>query len=188
VSAYNLAVSAVTVANAVSTSGQAHVVTIAVSDTAANLSGTNLDTLQTLAASGKLTGVTVTNNTVAVSITLAQQTSDATVIGLFTGTYSFSISGVSVANEASVLAEAHIASVSISDTAANVNAAIDTLQGLGTKLVAIVLPTAARRRSPSRARSLPPTQQRSARLRVPMTFRCPACSRPMFRLSEGTRM
>ena len=38
-----------------------------------------------------------------------------------------------------MLALAHVASVSINDTAANVNAAIDTLQGLGTKLVAIVL-------------------------------------------------
>ena len=81
----------------------------------------------------------MSNNTVAVSITLAQQTSDATVIGLFTGTYSFSVSGVTVANQASELATAHVASISIADTAANVNAALDTLQGLGTKIVAIVL-------------------------------------------------
>jgi hypothetical protein len=137
-SAYNLAVSAVTAASATSTAAAAHVVSITVSDTAANLS-TNLNALQTLAASGELTAVTVTNNTVAVAVTLAQLTSDATVLGLFTGTYSFSVSGVTVANEASQLAQPHIASVSISDTAANVNAALDTLQALGTKLVAIAL-------------------------------------------------
>ena len=113
-------------------------VSVAVSDTAANISA-NLDTLQTLAGAGTLSGVTVTNNTVAVAMTLTQWTNDAGVIGLFTGTYSFSISGVSVANQATMLATAHVASVSINDTAANVNAAMDTLQGLGTKLVAIVL-------------------------------------------------
>jgi hypothetical protein len=138
-SAYNLAVSAVTAANAVSTSSQAHVVSIAVSDTAANVGGSNFDTLQGLAASGNLTGVTVTNNTVAVSITLTQWTNDTALLGVFTGTYNFSVSGVSVLSQASMLATAHVASVSISDTAANVNAALDTLQGLGTKLVAIVL-------------------------------------------------
>ena len=129
-----------TVASAVSTSNAAHVISISVTDTAANLGGANLDTLQTLAASGKLTSVIVSNNTVAVAITLAQQTSDATVdSGLFTGTYSFSVSGVTVANQAAELATTHVTSISISDTAANVNAALDTLQGLGTKIVAIVL-------------------------------------------------
>ena len=125
-SAYNLAVSAVTAASAVSTSNAAHVTSISVTDTAANLGGANLDTLQTLAASGKLTSVIVSNNTVAILVTLAQMTSDATVIGLFTGTYSFSVSGVTVANQAAELATAHVASISIADTAANVNAALDT--------------------------------------------------------------
>jgi hypothetical protein len=113
-------------------------VSISVSDTAANLSS-HLDALQTVAASGELTSITVTNNSTPVSVTYAQLTSDATALGLFTGTYSFTVTGVTVANEATTLALPHVASVSISDTAANVNAALDTLQGLGTKLVAIAL-------------------------------------------------
>ena len=86
-SAYNLAITAVTAANATSTAGAAHVVSVSVTDTAANIS-TNLNALQTLAASGKLAAVAVSNYTTAVSMTYAQLSSDATALGLFTGTYS----------------------------------------------------------------------------------------------------
>ena len=138
-SAYNLAVSAVTVANAVSTSNAAHVTSISVTDTSANLGGANLDTLQSLAASGKLASVTVSNNTTAVAMTFAQFTNDAGALGLFAGTYSFSVSGVTAAGLASVTANAHATSLTVSDTGANVASAIDTLQGLGAKLSSISL-------------------------------------------------
>lgn len=126
---YNMTVSAVPYADLSAVTGHAHVTTVTVSDTAATIS-TNLNTLQTTyAAAGKLTGVTVTNgSTTAVSFTYTQLGSDATVLGLFTGTYSFKVSAVTVANAVTVLAVSHVGSISISDTSANVIASINTLE------------------------------------------------------------
>ena len=102
-------------------------VSVAVSDTAANIS-TNLNALQTLAASGKLASIVVTNNTTPISVTYSQLSSDATALSLITGTYSLTVTGVTVANASSTLSQAHVASVSISDLAANVDANIASLQ------------------------------------------------------------
>jgi hypothetical protein len=136
-SAYTMTVSAVTGANAATVGGNSHVTAFTVSDTAANL-GTNMDSLQ--AQSGKTTSITVSNNTVAVPITYTQFTStDTTAVGLFTGTYSFTVSAVSVANAATIAAQSHVAWVSVSDTAANVSAGLDGLQALGGDLLTLSL-------------------------------------------------
>jgi hypothetical protein len=139
---YNLTVSAVPYADLSAVTSHAHFSSATLSDTAATIS-TNLNTLQTsYAATGKLTGVTVTNgSTASVTMTYAQLSSDATVLGLFTGTYSFKVNLVTVANAATVLAIPHVASISISDTAANVIAGINTLEtyAAASQLYGIVL-------------------------------------------------
>jgi hypothetical protein len=137
---HHIAVSAVAITHLATVLAGTNVVSASVSDTAANIS-TNLNTLQTDAAAGTVTGITVTNPTTAVSFTYTQLTSDATALGIFTGTYSFNVTAVTYANAATVLAESHVASVNISDTAANVSAHIDALQTLYTnsQLSGIVL-------------------------------------------------
>lgn len=128
-SSYHLTVSAVPYADISNVFANTHATSITVSDTAATIS-TNLNTLQTsYAATGKLTGVTVTNgSTTAVSFTYAQLSSDATLLGLFTGTYSFKVSAVPIANAATVLAMTNVLSINISDTAANVMSNLSTLE------------------------------------------------------------
>jgi RTX calcium-binding nonapeptide repeat (4 copies) len=125
---YHLTISAVPYADVTTVLGNTHVTSITVSDTAATIS-TNLNTLQTDAAAGTVTGVAVTNgSTTAVTFTYTQLSSDSTVLALFTGTYSFKVSAVTVANAATVLAVSHVSSISISDTAANVISSINTLE------------------------------------------------------------
>ncbi len=137
-SAYNLSVSAVLAANASSTASKAHVTALSVSDTAANIV-TNLTALQTLATSGKLTVIAVTNSATPLSITAAQLAADATALGKITGTYSLAVSGVTAANAASTGANTHVTSIIVSDTAANVLANLAALQALSTKLSSITL-------------------------------------------------
>ena len=137
---YHLAVSAVSIAHITTVLGGTNVVSVSVSDTAANISS-NLGTLQTDAAAGTVTGITVTNNSTPVSFTYTQLSSDSTALGIFTGTYSFNVTAVSIANSSTVLAVSHVAAVNISDTAANVQSNIDSLQTLfaNSQLTGIVL-------------------------------------------------
>ncbi len=126
---YNLALTAVSYANAATRIALTKVISITIADTAANLS-TNLNSIQTIAAASgsKLIGISVTNNTTPVTFTYTQLGTDATALGLFSGTYSFNVTAVAIANAATVLAVSHVTAVNISDTSANVVSNIGTLQ------------------------------------------------------------
>lgn len=93
--AYNLAVSGVTVAGLSALTQAAHVAAIGVSDTAANLSS-NLDALQALVQSGKITNIAASDLGTVVA-TQGQFISDSAALSALTGFYSVGVS-VSASN------------------------------------------------------------------------------------------
>ncbi|HEX2660863.1 MAG TPA: hypothetical protein VHU40_21425, partial [Polyangia bacterium] len=105
------------------------VVSIAVADTAANLSK-NWALLQNLASS--LTSVKVTNQTAAISITGDQLNTGATLLGKFedtqSQTYKLAVTAVSASSATTIAANQHVTTMDISDTGANVAASMDDLQ------------------------------------------------------------
>ena len=87
----------------------------------------SLDALQTLAAAGKITSITLTDSTKpTITITSAQQTNDATVLSDITSAYNLVVTGgggVSAATAATATSP-----VAVSDTAANVMTYLSQLQ------------------------------------------------------------
>ncbi len=131
-SAYNLSVSGVTAANAASVAGNTHVTSLTVSDTGANVVA-NIAALQTLATGAKLSSIALTDSgTPTLALTATQYSSDIAALGKIASSYNLSISGVAAANATSVAAQAHVTSLAISDTAANVLANIVALESLAT--------------------------------------------------------
>jgi len=102
---------------------------LAVTGSAVKIAG-NLDTLQGLAASGKLTGVTLTDGGVPVlSVSAAQFSADAGALAKISGNYTLIVTGETAAG-AITAAAGHLASLAVADTAANVQANLDALQAL----------------------------------------------------------
>ena len=113
-----------------------------ISDTAADVTA-NFTTLETLAAAGLLSSVTLTDRMTPISsvtstdgmtpvlaLTAAQYSADGAVLGKITSAYSLSISGVAAANASTVTGQPYVTSITVSDTAANVLANITTLGSL----------------------------------------------------------
>lgn len=126
-SAYNLSVTAATAAQAASLASNAHLTSVAVSDTAANVVA-GLAGLQSLAAAGKLGAVTLTDTSKpSLTLTQTQLTADAMALAKITSPCSLIVTGVSVAQAAALQSNAQVASYSITDTAANVSASLATL-------------------------------------------------------------
>jgi hypothetical protein len=107
--------------------GNALISSVSISDTATNISG-NLDSLQRLATSHILSGVTVTDSK-PIAVSVAQITSDANVLALLPANYTLSIS-TDAASAASVANLPHVASVSVTDSSANLSANLDSLETL----------------------------------------------------------
>jgi hypothetical protein len=125
---YNLAVSVVSAANAATVAAESHVTSVSVSDTAANVV-TNLASLETLATASTLSSIVLTNGgTPAVTVTYTQLTSDSAALGLITSAHTLTVTGVAAVNAATVAAESHVTSVSVSDSSANVVTSLDSLQ------------------------------------------------------------
>jgi hypothetical protein len=123
-----MTVSAVTAANATTVGGNGHVTSFTVSDSNTNI-GTNFTGLETESA-GTLASITISSGTV-ITITDTQYTngSMAATQALITNTtYSINVTAVSIANASTVLSGSHVTAVNVSDTAANVQANIATLQ------------------------------------------------------------
>lgn len=142
-SAYNLAISGVTAANASTTAAAAHVTSITVSDTGANVVA-NIAALETLATSGsELSSITLTDSsTPTLALTASQYAADTAALAKITSAYNLSISGVSAANASTIASAAHVTSISVSDTGANIVAniaALETLATSGSELSSITL-------------------------------------------------
>jgi len=162
---YNLIVTGALAANASSVAASAHVTSITVSDTAANVLA-NITTLEELESSGKVTSVTVSDTaadvlaniaalqalgsqltsitltdatTPTLALTATQLTTDSAVLGKISSAFSLTVSGVLAANAASVAGQAHVTTIAVSDTAADVLANIPALQAIGSQLASITL-------------------------------------------------
>jgi hypothetical protein len=102
---YDLAITGVTAANAATVAAGTDVISVGVSDTAANVTS-NIAALETLAASGELASIAFTDGgTPALSFSAADAAADIDAISVFTGSFTFAVS----------------------DTAANVSTNIDAL-------------------------------------------------------------
>ena len=144
--AYAINVTGVTAANAASAAAQPHVAQVSVSDTAADVQA-SLGSLETLAAAGELGTITLTDAAKPTfTLTASQVTADAAALALVAGAYAINVTGVTAANAASAAAQPHVAKVSVSDTAADVQASLGSLETLAAagELGTITLTDAAR--------------------------------------------
>ena len=128
-------------------SGNTHVQAITVQDSASAVMA-NLTALNGLAANGgKLTAISLNDQTsTLLSLSAGQYANNSAALGLMADPsndkYSLSVGGVSVSDaiDASkdINTDAHVAHISVADTTANINAALDTLAAMpGDKLLNI---------------------------------------------------
>ncbi len=86
--------------------------------------------MDALNGDSKINSIFFTDNSMPLlSITYTQFTNDSTAIGKFSGSYGLIITGAPVSAAAGLQSNAHVMSFSISDTAANVAAGLDALNG-----------------------------------------------------------
>jgi len=110
-------------------------------DSAANVQ-TNLDSLQTLAAGGKLISIGLTDSgTPSLTVTASQFTNDSTVLADLTGSYRLVVTGVLAANTPTLAANSQISALAVSDSASHVSGNLDQLQTLASagKLASVTL-------------------------------------------------
>ena len=137
-SSYHLAVSGVSVANLNTVLANNHVVSVTLADGAANISA-NLDSLQALHAT-QISGISLTDvGLPALAISAAQMVNDAQLISKLTGSYSLVVSGVTTANISSILANAQVAPVALSDTGSAIQSNLDTLETNVNRISSIIL-------------------------------------------------
>lgn len=108
---------------------------IAITDSSANIAR-QLDALQDALVANGAPSITVRQAGTAspMAITAAQLTRNATALGVIGGNYSLAVSGVTAANASSVAANGKVASMTVSDTGANLVDKLSELALLGTKV------------------------------------------------------
>lgn len=105
---------------------------LAVTDSASNVFA-NLDTLQSMASAGDLGWVTLTDGTVRnETLTGSQFDNDLGVLSILTGNYTLTVTGATAAAASAAVANPHLISVTVTDSAANVAANLDSLGSLAT--------------------------------------------------------
>lgn len=127
-------------------SGNTHIQAITVQDSASAVMA-NLASLNTLATSGKLTAISLNDqSSKLLSLSVTQYGNNSAALGLMADpsntNYSLSVGGVSVSDatdaQNAVNTDVHVAHISVADTTANINGAIDTLAAMpGDKLLNI---------------------------------------------------
>jgi hypothetical protein len=140
-STFNINVTGVDAASAAAVAALPHVTSITISDSAANVSN-NIDALQRLVASGKISSISLSDAGVPqLGLTANQLKTDAAVFGTIVSSYALAVGGVTAGTAMSIANQPHVTSVAITDSAANVAANLDALQGLATahKLATISL-------------------------------------------------
>lgn len=127
---YGLAVSQASAQQAVSYAGNLRIKSVAISDSAGNISG-QLDELKSLGLRLKeIRG----NDTNVFEVTADQLQTDALVIGKIYKGFQLSVLGASVNQAQSLVSNKKVVSVDLVDTAANLSAHLDLLKRLGSDL------------------------------------------------------
>ena len=137
--------------------------TLAVNDTAAQLSA-SIDKLKSLAVAGQITSIAVTDSN-PLTITYTQYSNDTAALGEITGGYSVAVSGAPVSAAPALQGAVAVTSFSVSDTAANVVAAVE--------------------RAERRQQAVVDHRDRNRRRATPSTW--PRCRRPSRSISPATR-
>ncbi len=114
---------------------------VAINDSAANIQA-SLDSLQSIAKSGLLTAITLTDSgSPTLSVTGAQLANDATALQDIAGNYTVAVTGTTTAATLNQAILNHIGSVRVADSAANVAANLDSIEAYAAagKLAGIAL-------------------------------------------------
>ncbi len=119
-----LTVTGVSAANLGSVLQNTLVTFVSISDIANNITS-YLDYLQSNAA--KIASINLTDNS-PLSLSANQLVSDAAALALLQGNYSITVYSASANQVATILANTHVSSLSISDSASNVSAQLDSLE------------------------------------------------------------
>ena len=132
---FTAALTGITVATVSGANTNAKVSSFTVSDTAANIAtAANITTLQTAATSGKLTSITQTGTVANITLTAAQY--NATLTAKFAN-FSAVVTGVTAANAGTVGTDTKVASLTVTDTSANIATNLNTLQSNNAKITSI---------------------------------------------------
>lgn len=131
---YSLAIGDAEAADVASLAANTKVARMSVVDSAANIAGA-LSALK--AAGSKVSDIQLTDAPATLQMSHAQWVANQSTLAKIGQNYSVAISGVSAALAASVAADARVASLSVSDSTASINANLGALQGLGPQLGAI---------------------------------------------------
>jgi len=138
---YNLAVTGVSAADATSIASTAHVDVVDVADDGSNIVG-HMDELQALNASGQLRSITVGLPQMTMDVSSFQGAQADATNGVLDkvkrGAYHLAVTGATTADVADLTANHRIASISINDTSDNIQASLDDLNHLGSRLSSIV--------------------------------------------------
>ncbi len=128
---YSLALTNVAAADAATLGANSKVVSMAVSDTGANIAS-NLGSLYALGK--KISSVRQSNAGVAMSITSGQWFNENAFFTKMVGGYNLQVSAVAASKAETVLADTHVSSIQVKDAGAELSARIDTLQNLGVQV------------------------------------------------------
>ena len=132
---YTVDLSGVTAQAASTLASDAHVSSMEVTDTAANIS-TNFDAL---AGASNLGSITLSDQGGTLTLTSAQLLAHGDTLGSITNSFDIAATGVSMADLSSVQNVSQVSSISIADSADNVSANFGDLAGLGDALGTIHL-------------------------------------------------
>src|SRR3569623_3357191 len=138
---YNLAVTGVSAADATSIASTAHLDVVDGADDGSNIVG-HMDERQALNASGQLRSITVGLPQMTMDVSSFQGAQADATNGVLDkvkrGAYSLAVPGATTADVADLTANHRIASISINDTSDNIQASLDDLNHLGSRLSSIV--------------------------------------------------
>src|SRR3569623_1497012 len=138
---YNLAGTGVSAADATSIASTAHVDVVDVADDGSNIVG-HMDELQALNASGQLRSITVGLPQMTMDVSSFQGAQADATNGVLDkvkrSAYLLAFTGATTADVAYLTANHRIASISINDTSYNIQASLDDLNHLGSRLSSIV--------------------------------------------------
>lgn len=138
---YNLAVTGVSAADATSIASTAHVDVVDVADDGSNIVG-HMDELQALNTSGQLRSIAVGAPQMTMDVSAFQGAQADATNGVLDkvkrGAYHMAVTGATTADVADLTANHRIASIAINDSSANIEASLDDLNHLGSRLSSIV--------------------------------------------------
>ena len=120
---------------ALTANGDGSAYTLAVADTAANVAAT----LNMLAQNSHVDTIELSEPATVMTITDTQYTSDSALFAEFTTDYRLDVTGVAAANAVAVLGDAHVRSIAVSDSGANVKASLDALESQSASIGSVSL-------------------------------------------------